>query len=486
MTGHVIKKGGARAPSWTEQARAAAGYVYDNRKVIKDTYTKAKKMYHENKPKRGLPPTEAYMHSRHPKRGGQARAVKNWQGVTGRTASVMTTGKKAIIKKAKHVRVPKKLRMQVKEINEAAKIHGTYRSIGYGGITLPASYYQTVCTMGQSLDSSGAGSILSQPFGDQFAFNPEVWIHMLSVLFNGKPDGTSASATNRSAQATGSLLLKPGLSGAPGNLGVGGQAVLGSGLKFHVKKSWESYIMKNLSQRTIEVDMYECAPKVIGAEFGGVLQVGGAGRFAPIPAVDNPILAFDRGMTEEFKMGTRIDIGNARTYGAVPYSPAFKKQYNVTKTSIIMEPGQSHTYLLRGPSDLDVSVDKLVMPADNINQGLFNIQKYSRAMMFVLKVDIEVGYTSAGTNVTDNIGRWGPNTNNVANVLGIERTQYASFDMPEQAGMIVQNSATVGPVSLYNNYRRPVIYEIVYQNSVANSGTARIDENIPTVTENNP
>lgn len=406
-----------------------------------------------------------------------SKNVRNETASTTRGATVKYGKKKkgVVPKKVKKVKVPKKLRTQVKEVLRGPLIKGSYRMTGFGGFATPGTVNtQDVCV---GLRANGFGINIQNPFQYFWAFNPEDWIHMISVLWNDKTDSSSSGRNWQTPQTLGNTTgsNRNSVLNAPAQTGA-------SGLVFTVKNSWERYKLKNNSQRTWTIDVYECAPKVVSQE--GVLEndANGASTIVTNPAFAYPDVAWSNSLKNDQRDSVRVDFAGVNLLYTVPTSTVgFNSLYKTQKTTIILEPGQTYSYLMRGPKELKVAVNKLFMATGSSSSNMFNIQKYSRIPMFVYHCDLEVQVNTGGASAT--VGRYGGVTTATPQHIAIERTAYASFYMPEEVG--AKFNVNVAPVVQYANlnFRRPAVFETVYTQTGLGAIT-RIDEEQPATVEN--
>lgn len=498
MSIETYRANGGSSLNYLHPLSTGIKYAYKHRARIMDEGKKfgktAKRKYNELKERMAPIPK----HNKKRKLTVKYSSVRNEAGKSTRAPGVKYGKKKkgVIPKKQKSVKVSKHLREAINKINEAAKVHGSYRATGFGGMYQGLTNVQQVVSgLGNYSNLTNAVS-LQNPFYFQWAFQPEDWLHMLSVLFNGKPDSAGLARVWSTVGSLGCNFNVVNGGSGPGDIGNGNvphpsgvpMSVNGSGLQFHVKKCWEKYVLRNVSQRTWTIDIYECAPKMVGVEQAiGTVDSGGVGPFAPLPRVSYPEIQWGQGLLDEQRNGVRVDGATPNLLYTRPTDVRFFNQmYKVEMVTIVLEPGQNYEYILRGPSDVNVDLAKLFRPTGNVQDELFNIQKYSRIPMFVSHCDMELQNTGAGGLAGATAGRYSAVAANFVGSIAIERTQYASFDMPEQVGMqISSNAAGLGTTvtSLQNNLRRPAKYEVVYTQSGVGSAY-RFDEENPVNAEN--
>lgn len=390
---------------------------------------------------------------------------------TTRLPSVKHIKKKGGPKKFKKnkVKVSRKLRKKINKVLEGKKMHGYYKATFYSSYPLPATNTQNV-TSSTINDNFGTTGVYSN-YVYAYAFNPEDWLHMVSVLWNGKAD----SAVTRRYNDGGTIgYTVP--SGAISEQPINNQTNNASEAEFTVSRSWEQYALKNNSLRTIYMKIYLCAPKRTGAEASTAqTDTGTTGNIDPI--LSTPASVWVAGLAEDNRLGINVSNIPAISLGLSPTSNQFfNKSFKTDVTVITLEPGQTYNYFIRGPSDFHVSMQKCFEPSSNYASKdlLMNIQKYSRCPLFVWKDDLAFQGDSTHAGTSSRVSPSVPQTQ----LISVERTVFARFEMPEEAGVRLGVAGTAGNANISLNRRAPAYFEATYTASGV-GGFQRTDEENP-------
>lgn len=388
-------------------------------------------------------------------------------------------------KKKKTVKVPKLLRKQIKKVVKAT-VHPARGTYGYNvsGVVLACPYSGSQFAMdsiagGGYRTTAAIPSLLADGYvcdenliESPYSFSPEYFVHAASVLFNGKADIHSPAGTSLYSTNTLQSLQT---------------------LTFNVKTAQTTYDIKNVSGRTITMDIYLCAPRkpgfynwqfsytVIGAKQYATPRSDNIGKFdyfntspsIPNPgtasvatswdtgnsAADNevtvatvpPLMSWFQCCASEFTDGKNLSNSSPFQLGLQPSQCSqWNKMWKWERTTVILEPAQSYCYKIAGPKDM------MWKSTSHVKQKVFmNLQKYMRCPMIVLKTDLT--RTDAALGVATRL-------NDVTKpVLAVERFDSCTLEVPEQAGFQYP-AVTIIDVSNINTknqnltYRRPVYY----------------------------
>lgn len=385
-----------------------------------------------------------------------------------RQPSVKIAKKKGVqTKKKLAVKVSANFRKKVEKVEEEKmRIKGHYTKVRPGiCLGVPSSNQQFVidgfgCTASSGAASTGIQS-LSNPTA--WSFNPEFFVNVASVLFNGKQD--SDTVTNNQVYNSGNF-----------------QYV--SQLKFTIVQSSTIYEIKNTCGRTLHIEIYLCRPKQIGFYNYGYTYsavdppastdidkfdalnttnpLPNPGVSAPVTswntgqtagsagvgaAICPPAIQWVRAMASEKLLGANLNTTNPTALGISPkQSMEWNKYYNADRTSIILEPGESYSYVIQGPNGYEFNMQK------HFKGNVFmNVQKYMLCPLVVLKNDLVRTSSASGARLNDI----------TLPELVIERTDKVTLDMPEQAGFEFPVAAVIGDLSLKAQgltFRRPVYF----------------------------
>jgi len=383
---------------------------------------------------------------------GPKKAFSNESTLSSRNAVARKKGaklSKANNKKGR-VKVSSALRKKISKVIEEKKIHGSWTQLSFGYIVRPSSNAQTVQTIQQTGFNDFAGG---------WAFLPEIFLHCASVLFNGKTDSQVARDINNTANL--------GMTNT-GEGNTAGQGTYGCNAKFVVNKSWMAYHMKNNTQQTLKIRAYTVSIKSPQAFLSNTLvdpannTVGS--QVTNISPIDNWVASLAT------KTGQNVLDADIFRIGMRPESdPNFKKLFNYEITEIIMDPGQTHTCNISGPSNETLDFGKYYQ-----SNHFMSIQKYSRFTFFIVESDLIQG----GGETNTVIGRFklgGSGT------VCIERKFHFGMSIPESAGIRFGAGLSTNQ-SIETNYHKPVFGHAVYS---ANSPATlqRIDELQPATIE---
>jgi len=300
--------------------------------------------------------------------------------------------------------------------------------------------------------------------------NVEDWVYMLSVMYN------NAAESQGSRQITREKTL--GNTADPINQTIipGGSTIVSAvqnNLVFLVKNCYDVYRFKNNTGRSYTIDAYSCKPKVDywqESPFSPILPNTSAteeGYFG------SPVSAWSNGLYDQNLNQVNAFNANCFDYGMNPTgTPNFKKSWDSELTKIVLEPGESYEWKMQGVSNFKVDMTQRFK-----NNTFFNLGKYSRVPMFVVKTDMiqyKVGETPQNTCRAGGIG------NIAENDILIEREHYAQFEVPEMVGgILVTTAATTGVAhrTMLGNRFRHIVYTPIIPDGV--TGVARMDDENP-------
>jgi len=367
-----------------------------------------------------------------------------------RKAFQKSKGKKVNkMNKKKAVKVSKSLRKKIAKVIEEKKISGGWTQISYGYVKRPLNNAQEVTAMNQEASLTD--------YSGGWAFNVEDFLHMASVLFNGKPD----SQGNRFWNADTNLGNKNSIEGLTTQ-----KFAFGNNARFTVKSSHQSYLLKNNTQSTMTLSAYICAPKQATFREQSGFSAQNTAVGGQVIGIYDPVRTWD----EMLANPTGRNLLNADKYrfGMVPEStPEWNKYWSYEKKEIVLEPGQTTTFNVQGPVNHEMKYEQFFK-----NEIFLPIQKFSRFVFFIMKTDLIGG---AGNDTDRNkIGRFGlPGEGR----LCIERTYKVKIACPESAGVnLTLPLPSTGSGYAELNTRRPVYGYVVYAQNQTPQLVTRVDE----------
>ena len=320
-------------------------------------------------------------------------------------------------RKPKGVAVSKQFKLKVAKVLSKKDIHGRWEQISYS--SMKCSDFGSTNTQCVYIPGIQAGND-SGTFFTKDAWgacgNLSDYIHILSVLWNGKTDSQGARAVNDVATLGQFTAQNPSilLNQYPGQNPVDA--------KFTVKSHTESYRLRNNSKRTWTIDIYLCRPKKETSELSQMIA-SSVVQTLPYenPLVGNPLMCWATGIQEEYN-SAHFAINDVTPFSlfqkptSIPY---FNKCYKTQCTTIVLEPGQVYDYFIQGPSNMNVDVFKAW------HAGYFrDVQKYTVYPMFVCRLDM-VG-DIAGVSRYPTRGQ----SASVGSIL-VERRYIVKLTMPE-------------------------------------------------------
>lgn len=436
--------------------------------------------------------------------------IKRNSGTGGeRQATVKRHRKKSVtFKKPKKVKVSKNFKLKVDKALSPQQIHGSFREISYNQLSTQsiANGQQFVALMAPNSINTAAGgpsaidqSKVTQYDWSPWCFDPENFLHQLSVLFNNKANSQN---TIREWYAQGNLgvLSSVGVGNVPPSADDGTNANTSSSssiqpmpIKFTVKKAYEVYRLRNNSQRTLHIKIYLCAPKTTAAKAPTSNEISESGTTPTSQATQDciydPVSAWWACVGQQFNQSINVSGTKPNSLYMSPLAnPLFKKTFNVEETTMIIEPGQTTSYTVNGPSNMEIDWQKLYKPQTlgtgnvlNTAQTLYQgIQKFMRCPMIVVNEDLV--QQNAGSY---NPGRY-PAVTATAKDLGliIERDVMAKFKMPEMTGGTINGySLAFGTDRTIQNTQRRSAYAHYVYSLTGSQQFIRYDEEVPTVAE---
>nr|WAE42740.1 MAG: capsid protein [Cressdnaviricota sp.] len=338
------------------------------------------------------------------------------------------SGKKVAIKK-KHVpKVSKKFKEMVHRANEPELVRGTHvYHYPTGGFALNSG------DLANNQQAMWPGTNLGLDQGG-YSFTVDYFMKCASILFNGAL--TTVNASNWTPSAT-NVSLDPTVT------------------KFYIRNSWSSYEIKNNTQRIITLRVFEVAPKApqpfncasTGTP-GGVKNVAGVmtGTADALGFAD-PLTMYQKAIADDFVNGSLYSTCIPTVTGSnsglaaitstildtgVGISPSFKNNFKVGMLrEFKLEPGQEAKFRVEGPNQMEFDSAKYWRES-----FLNSLQKWSRGIIFTLKLDVVSGESATPTFQAP--GRWTLFTNDDA--IGVERKDFCMIDMPESAVAVTSNT----------------------------------------------
>jgi hypothetical protein len=370
----------------------------------------------------------------HPKKRKPSSAgVKRESGIGGERAPASTRRKQLKTAGKKIVKVSKKFKAAVGQALLKSEMQGFHQATEYGYFNNPFSGQQNVL------------SILTNGY-DNWSFSPERILDAASVLWNSKP-------VNQIAK------------------GIGAGSNFPTSVVVNVRSCSTTYLFRNNSQRTVELEIYQLTPKIFG----------------PLSSqLERPDAYFNQCVQDDIQNGLYVpgqsayQPANTTVYAQNLYmkpgmTSNWSKAFSQTMNKVVLEPGQTYSTTLVGPKNCKYDFSKFFV------NGTFQTlqKKMSQTVMVVVRNDL------GQTNITGGgPGRF-KSLNGPGNFILVERTDKYDLSMPEQAGFVYPAATTAGITQQLNNRKRR--YSLATYTNGADATVAgsitRIDEEQPATTE---
>jgi len=305
---------------------------------------------------------------------GANRSSSGWGGsyrkVGSNASAVLTRKKKGVaFKKRKRVIVSKKFERKVKQALEKEDLQGKYLKVTYARMSPPGS--QTT------------QSVID--FANVFA--PIEYADAADILFNDRVPVENPTTATLNWD----------------NYAVRKDTVINSSMQLE---------MKNMSQRTYTLKIYVAQPKQNPTDI------------APNDAVAD----WASGLVVATGIGTNpLSNGHTTLYSAPTDCPQFNQFWKCQCETVVLQPGQSHTYKLQGPNDYVLDYNKLIMK--NVVGGTTWMLPYAK---FTRNVFI-AGYCDLVTSTLAGSGRFPSGGAGVGGVV-FEKRMFYKLKVPPSAG----------------------------------------------------
>lgn len=182
--------------------------------------------------------------------------------------------------------------------------------------------------------------------------------------------------------------------------------------KDHVLNSSMQLEMKNMSQRTYTLKIYVAQPRGTATD----------------PAPNDAVADWASGLIVAQGNGGN-PLGNDRTtlYSAPTDSPQFNQFWKVQCETVVLLPGQSHTYKLQGPQDMVIDYSKLrIKNVSAAPNWLVPISKFTRNVFVA-------GYCDLVTSTLAGSGRFPTGGTGIGGVV-FEKRMFYKLKCPDSAG----------------------------------------------------
>lgn len=400
----------------------------------------------------------------------EQKMARNTTNALAHRASMKVVGKKNIKRPGKKpVKVSKSLRKKVEKVIEGKKCFGRYetfhqgkigvsRSAGANNVNVSNTQNQVAAQLntiriGDAADTGytrcwwnamQVGTNFEQ--GDDFNFfTPLKILNAASVLWNNK-------------------VIAKDWQILTGNLRVSADATTGNpaagalnadfGHSVHVINSYVQFNIRNMTQRQIKLEVYNCTPKT---KFQGA---------NPLTTLD---LAIRNQLQSAFVSRNRIIGGNSAGTSndhAInnPIIPpkafdGFNESWKYERMEMVIQPGETCVHSVQGPRNYTLDFSKLLAPAGGSANAMSWYKPTSVSVMMSVLPDLQYATAGVTTTGSNGAGRWFPGApimadDTVGLPIAVEFRECYKMSMPEESGFMKNSEPAAGMQIL--NWRRPV------------------------------
>lgn len=362
--------------------------------------------------------------------------------------SAMVKTGKVKVKKRKVVRVSSYLKSAIKQVSQGLTAQGLYKRtisglIGYAtqeGAAV-ADLQITATAMGTSqivgyipsgsakvaghktwwntLNERGtASNPLPQPQHDMNFFTPgKIW-HAASVLFNQKAETSNPYDTTDNLST-----INVDATGVP--------VVSAQNLKINVKKSYAQFTFKNLSARTVFLDVYECVPTMKFNNANPLQDLVVVGnQIQDSSTADCIVQVFERGAEMTTTAPSQLFITDSTT-DTVAVCKANGWKWKYVKRSMMLASGEVCVHTVDGPSGL-LDLQKCFDPRTSNYQTANHLSNWSKGVIMSVRPDPIL--RSAGNNYGVPIMPIVTGAAVMYGLVSVQVNEVISLAVPEVAG----------------------------------------------------
>lgn len=436
-------------------------------------------------------------------------------------AAMKKSGKIKNIKKGKKVKVPAKLRNQVKEVLKGGQFTGTYNTVSQGTIGLigvndvsssttlyvaSTGVYSTIVTADVSViptytNTGGPawvywGAMFSGPasatlYNNQFEhFSPMQFLDAASKLWNNKYGTGDSYYVNSSGNIRLDVIKS---TGAPTSVSLGATGAQNAPLKLNIVNSYAKYTLKNNSLRSYKVEIFHCTPKLkfpvkraltdlfetVTAELGGVEGDGTVSSGVPIGST------FLVGVSSNTVQGAGATVMQHIDFDPKD-SPQWRSRWNYQKVTIAIAAGETCEHSIQGPRNTLLDFSKITQINAEAQQTIPTFCKGYSASVFMRVLPDMVTSTDAATyNFTGNFSNAeagaGSSTGQIALPIAVQVQQGFAIKVPEQVGFI-QKAVAAGEPQWLNMNRKIKRFDTLCGDPASGIAYSGAQEENPTVT----
>jgi len=348
------------------------------------------------------------------------KAANTESGTSMRAAKVVNRRKKSVsFRKKRKVTISRKFKAKVAKALSPHQATGKYTEIGYQSVHHPTTLgnQQQVARLGIDANSAQLG------LNSQILFSPAMILNAASVMFNGKTATRNAQYTldgsNRYEFGTNSFDARTS--------------------KITLKNSYAQFTLRNNTNRTWIIQLYECAPKARMVN----------------PGENDCLQQWSNSMLNESQVQgagpATINLASAtpNTLYATPLrNKMLMQKWNIERHEIILDPGQVYDHYVQGPSDTVYDYAKFWKADQSGTADLFyDFQKgLTRQVFMTSRLDItnDVSRETARHGIADADAKSGR--------LSVEYKNYYNILSPPQTGGTGTNNPATN-VTVHTNER---------------------------------
>ena len=437
------------------------------RGMLNNVYKTAHHAYKVYNRKRSAPPSKALTFTKRRALTNLAPTFNTIRQQAGKATRTVRGQRKtkSIVHRKRPVKVSRLLRKKIKKVIAGTEIKGVYTAvrqgtIGFtattgssveyrrttraGGYTLPISSTKIPTISGANVRFWFAHPYSSKDgftIGDEWQFfSPMKILDAASVIWNQKPINTDYSLQALNLNTVHNKTTGTMIAGTPADMNI-------KGLKVHIQNSYVTMVMKNNTERSVNVVVYKCVPvnkfpvqTALESFFDAVTQETD-GTDSGLVNIAGPL-------------GSAVD-NIVIMPGIEPNTfKSFNSAWKYTKVKLNISAGETTTLNFQGPKNYVLDYDKLNLGDEDKAHLAFK----QTTMQVFMSVSPDLEWATNGDNSYEHVtGRWWQTNaaeSDISNPVSIEWTETYRLALPHIVGF--QNGpSTVGGNQVTLNHRIP-------------------------------
>lgn len=302
--------------------------------------------------------------------------------------------KRVRFRKIKRVKINRKFKAKVQKALTPQRVSGFAQFIDVQYLRYEPNNAQFVAYLGMGSDSLVTIGNLNK-YTVPWFFGPLRVLDTASVLFNSK------GAADKDVAFANPNMFKVD-TGNP---------------KFHVKKSWVTFQIKNNTERTAYLKLHLIGPKNTSDE---TLDIATLWKDALTAET-----------TAKVQTGAAINVNTM--YSSPRACKQFRDLFNFAVTKVTLEPGQTYEYKIAGPEDFTYDYSKYFK-----GTSYQNLHKMMRTCLVTGYFDLQVNYGTGSNALNTRALRAGQNAYNLDGTqvggICVEYREFYDITMPEITG----------------------------------------------------